>query len=236
MYHGIVSESVSPVAGRERGAQLYDVDETVFEQHLSYLDSSGEGVEFTFDDGEENNYVKAFPLLKKFQFTGRFFCIVDRIGTQGYCQWSQLKEMQAAGMMIGSHGLTHQILTRLNRDDLIFELKESKRILESHLDCEIDSISIPRGFYNEQVIKVALACGYRRIYVSENNGYLPEGCFARIAVQTNWNVARIKMALEGRQPIKDACLRFMIRTIKKCCGEKNYNRLRRFILCSINRG
>lgn len=45
-----------------------------------------------------------------------------------------LLELQQNGWEIGSHGVTHRSLLRLNDDEIVFELEESKRRLEIILD------------------------------------------------------------------------------------------------------
>jgi len=89
--------------------------------------------------------------------------------------WQQIKELRNAGMIIGSHGMTHRILTVLNEKELDYELGESKKILENELGSEINNLSIPRGFCNKKVIEKAKKLQYQTIFTSnpeDNNDFL----------------------------------------------------------------
>ena len=63
----------------------------------------------TFDDANEDNYTNAFPIMKKYGFTGVLYIPFDYIGTNGYLTAGQIKEMAAAGWEVGSHTLTHSL-------------------------------------------------------------------------------------------------------------------------------
>ena len=79
----------------------------------------GRRVILTFDDGYEDNYVNAFPILKEFGYTAMFYIPVNFVGSDKLerrdiqesnrlernrrMTWQQLKELVAEGMEIGSH-------------------------------------------------------------------------------------------------------------------------------------
>ena len=73
-----------------------------------------------------NNCTVALPLLKEFGFTGHFFLIAKRIGKDGYMGWEQIRRLNAEGMIIGSHGFSHEILTNLLDTQIQEELSASK--------------------------------------------------------------------------------------------------------------
>ena len=72
---------------------------------------------------------------------------VDRtaLGRELFMSWSDLRRMVAAGMSIGSHTHTHQILAQLSETQQHYELKLSKEILQERLQQPVDSISYPVG-------------------------------------------------------------------------------------------
>ena len=78
--------------------------------------------------------------------------------------WGQLRELQHAGMEIGSHGAHHRMLAKLPDALLQEELAESRKALLAQLGGEALSISYPVGgfdAYDERVIRAAMECGYR---------------------------------------------------------------------------
>lgn len=78
--------------------------------------------------------------------------------------WKEAHGLVAKGMEIGSHTLTHPILSQLDNKQHQDEVIESKRILEETLQCKINSIAYPVGryyCYNEKTFKFAESAGYQ---------------------------------------------------------------------------
>jgi peptidoglycan/xylan/chitin deacetylase (PgdA/CDA1 family) len=73
----------------------------------------------------------------------------------------QLREMDAAGIEIGSHTVTHQILTRVSRETLRHELRESRSRLEAILGHRVTLLGYPNGDHNRLVQKEAKRAGYQ---------------------------------------------------------------------------
>jgi peptidoglycan/xylan/chitin deacetylase (PgdA/CDA1 family) len=61
---------------------------------------------------------------------------------------------------IGSHGMTHRDLTKLHPDELMFELKKSKEMLENITGRPVNSFAYPYGFFNNRLINAVIECGY----------------------------------------------------------------------------
>jgi peptidoglycan/xylan/chitin deacetylase (PgdA/CDA1 family) len=114
----------------------------------------------TFDDGYDNAYTEAFPLLQKYGMTGTFYIITDFVGRPNYLTWDQIVEMDAAGMTIGAHTLTHPDLTQISPAELRRQLVESKHALEEHLGHPVVHLSYPAGKYNAATIAATKAAGY----------------------------------------------------------------------------
>ena len=88
-------------------------------------------VVLTFDDGYLDNWVFAYPLLKKYEFNGTIYANpdfvdprnicrktledvwngeleIEKLETTGYLSWNEMKEMVEGGVMdIQSHAMTH---------------------------------------------------------------------------------------------------------------------------------
>lgn len=117
-------------------------------------------VVLTFDDGFENNYLYAMPLLKRYGLTGTFFLVSGLIGHNEYMTWSEAQEMVAAGMEIGSHTISHPDLARSAPALRDRELVESKRVLEEKLGVSVRALSYPSGAHNPDVMASARKAGY----------------------------------------------------------------------------
>ena len=129
----------------------------------------------TFDDGYQNNYSVAYPILKEFGAKGNIFLVYNTIGKVNswhnpasepwvnMCTLEQLKEMQESGVFdFGGHTLNHPHLTQLDLEEARTEIIQSKKMIETALGRELCAFAYPYGdgAYNEKVRKIALESGY----------------------------------------------------------------------------
>lgn len=120
----------------------------------------------TFDDGYEDYYFNAYPVLKKYNLKSTLYLVPgcvetdnvywwDKdIGVSKLLNWKQIKELSNNKIIeIGSHTLYHYDLDKINKDLIDKELRVSKSILEKKLNISIDHFSYPRGIYSEEAEK-----------------------------------------------------------------------------------
>ena len=116
----------------------------------------------TFDDGYTDNYTHAFPILKKYGLRATIFVIPAFTGVYpGYMTWDQLKEMEANGITVESHTMTHPKLEELPDDEIRSELLNSKTLLEENLGHPIEFLAYPTGTYNLHIAGIAEDIGYK---------------------------------------------------------------------------
>jgi len=245
MYHAVITEWTALPEEREAGAELYDVELVKFQQQMEYLSTSKYNVNIlddeslateakrivlTFDDGEMNNYEHVFPVLKKYGFSAYFFIIAKRIGLKGYLGWDELRELHQSGMVIGSHGFSHEILTNLLDTQIEEELRASKKYLERNLGIAIDTLSIPKGFCDDNVIQRAYAAGYKRIFISDRPLQLESDCYSRTAVKSSWSLSRFKKAIHGTVPFMEYTMSVCKNATKRILGERAYDWIRKGLL------
>jgi len=118
-------------------------------------------VAITFDDGYEDNYLNAFPILKEAGVQATMFIAVNHLGREGYMNWEQVKELSASRVIdIGSHTLNHAWLPAQDDEALIREIAGSKERLEKETGHAVKVLSYPLGGFNEKVRKVTEEAGY----------------------------------------------------------------------------
>jgi peptidoglycan/xylan/chitin deacetylase (PgdA/CDA1 family) len=140
-------------------------------------------VAVTFDDGYDDNHRFALPVLVRHKIPATFFVttgfadgdpeIVERFrnmlgvgpGETRGLGWTEIDELRAEGMDIGSHTITHPNLACLSDRDACNEIEGSKHRLEDHLASEIHSIAypfgLPRRSFSRKTIEIAIRAGYK---------------------------------------------------------------------------
>jgi len=170
MYHSVSN------AGRETVHPYYQTRTTpdVFAQHMQYLSDHGystiglsetinylnglapEGklpVAITFDDGFEDFYTNAFPIMNRYGFRPTVYLPTDFIGQSArefkgsLCMtWDQIRELREVGVEFGSHTVTHPQLNSLKPDKMRYEIQYSKETIEQKLGCAVKSFAYPYAF------------------------------------------------------------------------------------------
>jgi peptidoglycan/xylan/chitin deacetylase (PgdA/CDA1 family) len=132
----------------------------------------------TFDDGYENFYIYAFPILRELHISASMFIITARTGDDEATRvvkptrqliWPEVLEMEAAGIDIESHSVTHQSLKHLSRDVVEREAVDSKAALEAHLGRSVTVFAYPKGAEDASARSVIEGAGYRSA-LSVNTG------------------------------------------------------------------
>ncbi len=116
----------------------------------------------SFDDGWNDQFQYAFPILEKYHYTATFFVFTNPIGTKGFITWDQLRTMRDAGMTIGSHSRSHPYLTRISNPTVLQnEIVGSKQVLERQLGVTINEFAYPFGQYDPTILAAVAQAGYR---------------------------------------------------------------------------
>jgi peptidoglycan/xylan/chitin deacetylase (PgdA/CDA1 family) len=102
--------------------------------------------------------------------------------------WDQVCELDRGGVEIGSHTVTHPILTRIDKQGLRYELCESKAQLEAVLGRQVDLFCFPNGDYDGQVVREAEGAGYRCAVTTDyglNDGATAPLSLRRVAAEND---------------------------------------------------
>lgn len=173
MYHDVYSKHVEESGFNTPGAIHYKISEDTFIKHIkaisNYCTHNGinkDDIVFTFDDGGISFYTIIAPILEKYGWRGYFFISTKYIGTEGFLNVEQIKELSRRGHIIGSHSHHHRILTEFPNNEVENELNTSAKILSDILGKSIDTISIPNGEYCKEILNIAYKNGLQTIYTS----------------------------------------------------------------------
>ena len=111
----------------------------------------------TFDDGNEDFYTIAYPILKKYKAKATNNVITGFVkkGNAGNLTVKQMKEMMAHGMSFQSHTVNHPDLSATDKATQKVELTDSIDFLENKLNTKVNTIAYPSGRYNQTTLDLA---------------------------------------------------------------------------------
>lgn len=131
----------------------------------------------TFDDGYQDTYTLAYPLMKRL---GVPFTVYVATGFVDNCQpmwWypgkrlgigtEELKKLDADPLCtIGAHTESHPKLGTLNHEQQYREIAGSKASLEELLGHSVNHFSFPHGSYNSNTLDICCELGFSTIVQS----------------------------------------------------------------------
>ena len=133
----------------------------------------------TSDDGYQDNYTDAFPILKEYGYTMTVFLVTGVIGdseeqrmantvfnkrtnvTRPMLIWPEIEEMHEYGCEFLSHSVNHIRLGLAADEEMLYELITSKADIEDHLDMPVLFFAWPYDNYSEDKWPLIEEAGYR---------------------------------------------------------------------------
>ena len=152
----------------------------------------------TFDDSWENSC--AVEVMRRHGIKGVFFLNSAEIGLRGRLIPSDVLAMASEGHEIGSHGVTHEFLTRLDDRTLRAHMAESRKNLSEMSGKPVRFLSAPGGRFDARVAAAARDAGYEAFFVSVPGflGRISDGFLVkRIGISTAVDAARLARILRA---------------------------------------
>jgi peptidoglycan/xylan/chitin deacetylase (PgdA/CDA1 family) len=113
----------------------------------------------SWDDFSDYDF-RLFSLLKRYKIPSIFYIPAGRLIEPKMLNLAKVI-VNTEGFEIGSHTVTHTLLTRVGIELAKREIQDSKKILEDKLGVPINSFCYPRGYYNEDVRQAVIDAGYK---------------------------------------------------------------------------
>lgn len=159
-------------------------------EEVAGLRAAGVDVRLTFDDGNRSDVEHALPVLQELFLTASFFVCADRMGRAGYLSGTELRQLRAAGMGVGSHGWSHRNLRQLDAVELRREAVAARHAIGAELGAEVEWFALPFGSYDRRVL--AALSDYDHVLTSDG-GHARNGTWLvpRISFESGWQVGTI---------------------------------------------
>jgi peptidoglycan/xylan/chitin deacetylase (PgdA/CDA1 family) len=157
----------------------------------------------TFDDGIASAVEHGLPVLADLGAPGTMFLTVTMLGWGGRVDDTGAVRLAELGWEIGSHTMTHPVLTNVDDSALRRELGESRHALERLTGAPCTAIAYPTGKVDARVVAAAEAAGYVAGAALEGASSAPPGALAwpRVGVRgdDSFRVFRLKCARAVRR-------------------------------------
>jgi peptidoglycan/xylan/chitin deacetylase (PgdA/CDA1 family) len=163
-------------------------------------------VVLTFDDGYQDFYDNAYPLLRKYGDKATIYIITNKVGLDGYMTWRELRELAASPLItIGAHTRTHPDLKALPARRIWDEMSGSKFDLERRLGIAVRHFAYPSGEYNTTAVMDATKIGFETA-VTTNEGVEERAdqllTLKRVRVNGYATLADLIEGLTGRRSLR----------------------------------
>ena len=187
----------------------------------------------TFDDGCETDLIAAAPVLREFDFSATFYLTAGFLGTPGYLNAGQVRELDAQGFEIGCHSMTHPYLSDLTEPELKREIIDSKLQIESLLGHPIQHFSCPGGRYNQRTLAMARQAGFATVANSQfyaNSSSTSPYELGRVAMLRDLTIEEFGDTCRGRGLWKKRLQYQARRSAQRALGNRAYDHLRTVLL------
>ncbi|HXU38603.1 MAG TPA: polysaccharide deacetylase family protein [Blastocatellia bacterium] len=123
--------------------------------------------------------------------------------------WEQIRELDSSGVEVGSHTVTHPILTRITGEKLRYELRGSRARLEDVLGHKVELLGYPNGDHNLAVQHEAARAGYTCAVTADyglNNGR--SNLLALKRIHTEHDIAHFVKSTSGFEQFKNTLIHY----------------------------
>lgn len=189
-----------PILKREKIPAIIFVITDLIESHNPFW---WDEIEYLLGEEEGNNKVwevKTWPNKKREQYIEKLRSHSNKESLR-YSQlsFSELKEMQEAGIFIANHSHTHPMFDKCNDAELEKELFDSTIKLKEH-DFNFDYFAYPNGNYSERAEIKLKEFGIKYSFLFDhkiNTGEINPLRISRLKVNDNTPLWKLKFILSG---------------------------------------
>jgi peptidoglycan/xylan/chitin deacetylase (PgdA/CDA1 family) len=144
----------------------------LIEHYLAHKHFPPGALAITFDDGCQDNYTNAFPVLRELNIKATMFIVPSCIGETSstalaagepprpHLSREQILEMSHFGLEFGSHSMNHRLFHQIPPSDVQSEVESAKRALEDLLQKPCKTFAYPAGYYTPEAERIIQSAGH----------------------------------------------------------------------------
>jgi peptidoglycan/xylan/chitin deacetylase (PgdA/CDA1 family) len=146
-------------------------------RHLTEgTDFPAHAVSFSIDDAFRSFYDVGMPIIRRYGVPVTLFVNSDAVGTSGYLNWDELKELAAEGVEIGNHTASHAYLVELQLGETFpqwkkrigDDIEKAQQQFEKHLGFKPTLFAYTYGEYSADVIEVIKDLGFKTAFAQQS--------------------------------------------------------------------
>jgi peptidoglycan/xylan/chitin deacetylase (PgdA/CDA1 family) len=162
---------------KKKGFEFYTASELI-KFYLGRGEFPPRAIAITFDDGWKDNYLNAFPILKKYGVKATIFLVpafigrttdavtADGEGPREHLAEKDVLEMSESGIEFASHSFSHKLFDRTSDEEIEFEVAESKKFIENLTQKECSTFAYPAGFFTDFAKEAVRNAGYEAAFTT----------------------------------------------------------------------
>jgi len=128
----------------------------------------------TIDDGFKSFYDNAWPILKKQKIPFILFVNTREVGTYGYMNWDQIKEIAKEKFVhIGNHSFSHEYLIDKKNEEIIHDINRAINDFKKNLGYNSPFFSYPFGEYSNNFKDIIKNFGFKYAF-GQHSGVVDE--------------------------------------------------------------
>ncbi|CAI9398646.1 hypothetical protein HIDPHFAB_00038 [Nocardioides sp. T2.26MG-1] len=186
----------------EPGEAPYWISPSLFHAVLDEVAGHG-GVRISFDDGNASDVEIGLPALLDRGLQATFFVLAGRLGARGSLGEDDIRELDAQGMVIGTHGMDHVPWRGLDDAVRDRELVAARDRISTVVGRRVDEAALPLGRYDRRLLGQLRGLGYAHVHTSDRAHARPGAWLQpRFSVVGTDTVSRLRADVLGPQPVR----------------------------------
>jgi peptidoglycan/xylan/chitin deacetylase (PgdA/CDA1 family) len=134
------------------------------------------GAAISIDDAFSSFIEVAMPILREYDFPATLFVNSDAVGTPGYLDWTQLKQLYDEGIEIGNHTATHDYLVESQVGETLADWQQrveqdigkARGLYEKHLGPVPKIFAYPYGEYTPELMQILEGMGFDAAFAQQS--------------------------------------------------------------------